>query len=193
MSQPASTITPEDIKSKLRDIQGEATEQVEGARNQLVAGGALVAPGPADRGLPAGPAGRQTGLRRHRGSTRLMLSWLWTPVLSKLFGETFAGDVAARGLTYLGENVRKSIDRDEVAVTTIRLRQGEQYTVVARPPATKAERKLAGSQAQLRARKRKLDTPTRSQLKAARRLERSQKQLDHRKPGKRRYRAGRRP
>jgi hypothetical protein len=42
MSQPASTITPEDIKSKLRDIQGEATEQVEGARNQLVAGGALV-------------------------------------------------------------------------------------------------------------------------------------------------------
>jgi len=118
-----------------------------------------------------------------------MLSWLWTPVLSKVFGEGFAADVAARGVTYLGENVRKSIDRDEVAVTTIRLRQGEQYTVVARPPATKAERKLAGSQARLRTRKRKLDTPTRSQLKAARRLERSQKQLDHRKPGKRRYRA----
>jgi hypothetical protein len=42
MSQSASTITPQDIKSKLRDIQGEATEQVESSRNQLVTAGAVV-------------------------------------------------------------------------------------------------------------------------------------------------------
>lgn len=30
-------ITPDDIKSKLGEIQGEATQQVEGAKSQLVA------------------------------------------------------------------------------------------------------------------------------------------------------------
>lgn len=33
-------ITPDDIRSKLTEIQGEATQQVEGARNQLLAVGA---------------------------------------------------------------------------------------------------------------------------------------------------------
>ena len=41
MSQ-AREITPDDIKSKLRDIQGEATEEVQGARNQALAAGVLV-------------------------------------------------------------------------------------------------------------------------------------------------------
>jgi hypothetical protein len=36
-------VTPEDIKSKLTEIQSGATEQVESARNQLLAAGALVA------------------------------------------------------------------------------------------------------------------------------------------------------
>jgi hypothetical protein len=35
-------ITPEDIRSKLGEIQGEATQQVEGARSQLLAVGAGV-------------------------------------------------------------------------------------------------------------------------------------------------------
>lgn len=35
-------VTPEDIRSKLTEIQGEATEQVEAAKNQLIAVGALV-------------------------------------------------------------------------------------------------------------------------------------------------------
>ena len=32
-------ITPDDIKSKLGDLQGEALEQVDGAKNQLIAVG----------------------------------------------------------------------------------------------------------------------------------------------------------
>lgn len=35
-------VTPEDIRSKLTEIQGEATEQVEAAKNQLIAVGVLV-------------------------------------------------------------------------------------------------------------------------------------------------------
>lgn len=36
-------ISPDDIRNKLGEIQGEATQQVAGARNQLVAVGAGVA------------------------------------------------------------------------------------------------------------------------------------------------------
>lgn len=36
-------ISRDDIKSKLGEIQGEALDQVEGARNQLIAVGAAVA------------------------------------------------------------------------------------------------------------------------------------------------------
>jgi hypothetical protein len=35
-------VTPEDIRSKLTEIQGEATEQVEAAKNQVIAIGVLV-------------------------------------------------------------------------------------------------------------------------------------------------------
>lgn len=34
-------ITPDDIKSKLHDIQGEATQQVEGAKSQLLTAAAV--------------------------------------------------------------------------------------------------------------------------------------------------------
>jgi uncharacterized membrane protein YebE (DUF533 family) len=44
MSQyQARTITRDDIKGKLGEIQGEAQDQVQGARNQVVAAGALIA------------------------------------------------------------------------------------------------------------------------------------------------------
>ncbi len=43
MTSPTSQISRDDIKAKLSDIQGEATQQVESARNQLVATGALIA------------------------------------------------------------------------------------------------------------------------------------------------------
>lgn len=42
-SNPAGNkVTPEDIRNKLGEIQGDATQQVEGARNQLLAVGAGV-------------------------------------------------------------------------------------------------------------------------------------------------------
>ncbi len=42
-TDPDGRIEPSDIRAKLTDIQGEATNQVEGAKNQLVAVGAGVA------------------------------------------------------------------------------------------------------------------------------------------------------
>lgn len=36
-------ISPDDIRSKLGEIQGEATQQVESVRSQLVTAGALIA------------------------------------------------------------------------------------------------------------------------------------------------------
>ena len=39
----ADKITPNDIKQKLADIQGDATSTVEGAKNQLIAVGAGLA------------------------------------------------------------------------------------------------------------------------------------------------------
>ena len=140
MSQPASSITPEDIKSKLRDIQGEATEQVEDARNQLVTAGALLL---LLLLIAAFILGRRGGKRASAviEVRRGRCSHGCGQPLSRR-SATGSRRTSGGGVTYLGENVRKSLDRDEVAVTTIRLRQGEQYTVVARPPATKAERQL---------------------------------------------------
>lgn len=43
MTTSSGPITPNDIKRKLGDIQGEAQEQVETARNQIVAVGLVVA------------------------------------------------------------------------------------------------------------------------------------------------------
>ncbi len=40
MSSHDERVTPDDIRSKLTEIQGEATEQVESAKNQLIAVGA---------------------------------------------------------------------------------------------------------------------------------------------------------
>lgn len=43
MTTPSGPITPDDIKQKLGNIQGEALEQVESAKNQVVAAGVVVA------------------------------------------------------------------------------------------------------------------------------------------------------
>ncbi len=43
MTSPSGPITPSDIKNKLGSIQGEAIEQVENAKNQLLAVGTVVA------------------------------------------------------------------------------------------------------------------------------------------------------
>jgi len=43
MTSPSGPITPSDIKNKLGSIQGEAIEQVESAKNQLLAVATVVA------------------------------------------------------------------------------------------------------------------------------------------------------
>ena len=43
MTAPSGPITPADIKNKHGDIQGEAQEQVESAKNQILAVGVVVA------------------------------------------------------------------------------------------------------------------------------------------------------
>mgnify|MGYP001769258302 FL=1 len=43
MTAPSGPITPADIKNKRGDIQGEAQEQVESAKNQILAVGVVVA------------------------------------------------------------------------------------------------------------------------------------------------------
>jgi hypothetical protein len=42
MTAPSGPITPADIKNKLGDIQGEAQEQVQEAKNQILAVGLVV-------------------------------------------------------------------------------------------------------------------------------------------------------
>ncbi|UDY36405.1 hypothetical protein [Dermatobacter hominis] len=42
MTEPSGPITPADIKNKLGDIQGEAQEQVQEAKNQIVAVGLVI-------------------------------------------------------------------------------------------------------------------------------------------------------
>ena len=115
-----------------------------------------------------------------------MLRPLGTILLARVFGTGVAADLAARGAVYLADEARTALDRPDQRLARVRLRPGETYTVIARPPATRAERRLAARQRALRARERKVGRPTRRQLKAARRLERAQRRLDRVGPDSRR-------
>ena len=114
--------------------------------------------------------------------------WLSAITLSRLFGDGLGADVAGRGVVYLADNVREALDKDDERLTHVRLQPGERYTVIARPPATRRERKLAARQRQLAARQRKATRPNRKQLKAARKLSRAQRRLDRTRPDTRRWR-----
>ena len=114
--------------------------------------------------------------------------WLSAVALSRVFGDGFGADVAGRGVVYLADNVREALDKDDEQLTHVRLQPGERYTVIARPPATRSERKLAARQRALSDRERKATRPTRKQLKAARKLSRAQRRLDRARPGTRKER-----
>jgi hypothetical protein len=116
-----------------------------------------------------------------------MWAWLWAKLISNLLGDGFGAEIAGRSSVYLVDEARKAVDRPPERVTGVRLRPGETYTVTARPPATREERKLAAAERRLRDRERHLDRPTRKQLRAARSLRSSQRRLDRRRPGTRRY------
>ncbi len=117
-----------------------------------------------------------------------MLERLGTIVLARLFGDGLSADLAARGTVYLAEGLRDSLDRPEERLTRVRLRPGDTYTVIARPAASRRERRLAARQRSLRDRDRRMSRPSRRQLRAARRLERTQVRLDRVRPGGRRAR-----
>lgn len=117
-----------------------------------------------------------------------MLRWLGATLLSRIFGDGLAADVAARGVVYLADNARDALRHDEEPVTRVRLTPGETYTVIARPPASRRERKLAARVADLEERDRRASVPTRRQLRSARRLARTQRRLDRARDGSRRQR-----
>lgn len=117
-----------------------------------------------------------------------MLQQMSALVLSRVFGDGLGADLAGRGTVYLADEVRKALDHDEERLSTVRLRPGESYTVIARPPATRRERKLASRQRALSERDHKASVPTRRQLRAARKLARTQRRLDRTKVGRRRHR-----
>jgi hypothetical protein len=119
----------------------------------------------------------------------LIVKWVSAQAVSKLFGDGFVADLAGRGTVYLADEVRKSINRDDEQITRVRLRPGEQYTVIARPRATRRERKLAGAQRGLQRRYQQLSRPSRSQLRTARGLARAQRKLAKTSPESRRYAA----
>lgn len=106
----------------------------------------------------------------------------------RVLGDGLTGELAARGIAYLGENVREAIDHPDERLTSVRLEPGDEFTVVARPPATRVERKLADRERRLRERRQKVDRPSRAQLRTARRLEKVQRRIDRRRPGSRRAR-----
>ncbi|MEI2698860.1 MAG: hypothetical protein V9E94_11105 [Microthrixaceae bacterium] len=112
-----------------------------------------------------------------------MLRFLGTWVLARLFGDGLGADLAARGVVYLADGAMEAVERPEERLGAVRLRPGDTYTVIARPPATRRERRLAARQRALRDRDRRLRRPNRRQYRAARRLERTQIQMEKARPG----------
>ncbi len=122
-----------------------------------------------------------------------MIRFLGTRILAHLFGEGLGADLAARGVVYLADGAIEAIERPEERLGAVRLRPGDTYTVIARPPATRRERRLAARQGSLRERDRRLRRPNRRQYRAARRLERTQIRMGRARPdGRRATRLGRR-
>ncbi len=106
----------------------------------------------------------------------------------RVLGDGLMGELAGRGISYLGDNVREALRHADESVSSVRLEPGERYTVIARPAPTRAERKLSDRERTLREQHRRASRPSRAQLKAARRLARTQRRLDRTKPGSRRSR-----
>lgn len=117
----------------------------------------------------------------------MIVKWLSGVALSRVFGDGFAADLAGRGTVYLADEVRKALGREDEEITRVRLRPGERYTVVARPPATRQERKLFSQQRALADSYDRLTRPRRRQLRAARQLVKAQRRLDKADPGSRKY------
>lgn len=108
-------------------------------------------------------------------------------IFTSLFGAGLSAEIITRAARFLGGELRGALDPTDQPVTRVRLRPGETYTVVARPRPTRRERRLSAKQASLVAAFEKQSRPSRSQLRAARRLARTQRRLDRTRPGTRRH------
>jgi len=107
--------------------------------------------------------------------------------VGRVFGDGLEADLAHRGVDKLAKEVALVRNRRPERLTGVRLEPGETYKIVARPPATRAERRAAQRERAAFAKYRSLTRPTRAQLSAARKLERAQRRLALSKPGSRRH------
>jgi len=105
-----------------------------------------------------------------------------------LFGEGLEADLAHRGVEKLAKEAALVRTRRPERLTGIRLEPGETYKIVARPPATRAERRAAKRERAAFGKYRELTRPSRRQLKAATRLQKVQRRRALSKPGSRRQR-----
>lgn len=117
-----------------------------------------------------------------------MLAELRSAAVRRIFGGGMGATLADKGIDFLAEESRKAIRKEPEYLTDVRLRPGERYTVIARPPATRAERKLSKASKGLAATEERLAAPTRRQRRAARRLRSAQRRLDRRRQGTPRWR-----
>ena len=106
----------------------------------------------------------------------------------RVFGSGVQGALAEKGIDWLTEQTGEALHGEPERLTEARLRPGDTYTVIARPPATRREHKLASRVESLSETEARLARTTRSQRRAARALARAQRRLDRRRPGTRRHR-----
>ncbi len=121
-----------------------------------------------------------------------MLEQLRGLFVRKVFGDGIQGMMADKGIDWLRDEFAKARNAEPEFLDEVRLRPGDSYTIIARPPATRRERKLASRVEQLRADEEKLARTRRSQRRSARALAKMQRRLDRRRPGTARYRRAKR-
>lgn len=110
----------------------------------------------------------------------------WT--VRKVFGGGIQGSFAEKGIDWLVDETRAALRGESESLESVRLQPGETYTVIARPPATRRERRLAAEVDALSATEAKLSRATRRQKRVARRLAKVQHRMDRRRPGTRGHR-----
>jgi hypothetical protein len=116
-----------------------------------------------------------------------MIQTLRDLAIGKVFGGGIQGSLAEKGIDWLLDETRAAISAEPESLEAVKLQPGETYTVIARPPATRRERKLAAAVDALTAAEANLSRATRRQKRTARHLAKAQRRLDRRRPGTTRY------
>jgi hypothetical protein len=117
-----------------------------------------------------------------------MIAELRSYAVRLVFGQGVQATLADRGIDFLVDEAGKTIRKEPEHLTGVTLRPGETFTVIARPAATRSERKLATASRRLAAAEERMAAPTRRQRRAARHLRAAQRRLDRRRAGTRRWR-----